>query len=317
MLLVVGDRATYHIDGERVPVEEIVVNTAKSWIKENLRHVDPDTHVKYQIELKHGSIALRDIFKRSKGILGANDTSAAVGYAPRTKTEENVFDLERFLNSKKFKKEFPETGEDVKVMGLRIEDNLQLTISMPFVDRFIDSESTYFRKKEEVLESVKEFLKEKGDFKNFQIYMNNLDTHGRGVAGLYLTVLGTSADGADCGQVGRGNRVDGLISLTRPAGSEAAAGKNPVSHVGKIYSVLSFRLSQKISEIPGVREAIVWLLSRIGVPINKPSVIDIQIISKDGLTSSILKEVEEVTEEEMENIQKLCKQLALGKIKVC
>jgi len=33
----------------------------------------------------------------------------------------------------------------------------------------------------------------------------------------------------DCAQVGRGNRVNGLISMNRPMGTEAAAGKNPVS----------------------------------------------------------------------------------------
>ena len=65
--------------------------------------------------------------------------------------------------------------------------------------------------------------------------------HDRGAGGMYLTVLGTSADGADGGQVGRGNRVNGLISLHRPMSTEAAAGKNPVSHVGKIYNLLAHR----------------------------------------------------------------------------
>ena len=75
--------------------------------------------MKYQVELKPGSAALTDIFKRKGEILGANDTSAAVGYAPLTPTENIVLETERFINSKSFKKKFPESGEDVKIMAFR------------------------------------------------------------------------------------------------------------------------------------------------------------------------------------------------------
>jgi S-adenosylmethionine synthetase len=317
MRFIVGDRATFFVGKERVPVEDIVINTAKKWFKKNLRFVDPEKHVEYQIELKQGSAALRDIFKRSKKILGANDTSAVVGYAPMTPLEKLVLGVERFLNSKKFKKEFPETGEDVKVMGLRKGKEIDLTIAMAFVDRFIDSEETYFKRKAEVLEELKNYLA-KTEFEKVNVYLNNLDRKGRGIAGLYLSVLGTCADSADCGQVGRGNRVDGLISLSRPAGSEAAAGKNPISHIGKIYAVLSFEIAREICKrLPEIDEAIVWLLSRIGEPINKPTIINVQLISKKELTKDILSEVEDAVEFKFDRIEKLCKDLALGKIKVC
>jgi S-adenosylmethionine synthetase len=46
-------------------------------------------------------------------------------------------EVEKFMNSKKFKKEFPESGEDVKVMGLRIRDELKLFIAMAFIGKFI------------------------------------------------------------------------------------------------------------------------------------------------------------------------------------
>lgn len=56
---------------------------------------------------------------------------------------------------------------------------------------------------------------------------------------LYLTVTGTSAEAGDDGEVGRGNRVNGLITLYRPMNMEAAAGKNPVTHVGKLYNIIT------------------------------------------------------------------------------
>ncbi|UCD27198.1 MAG: methionine adenosyltransferase, partial [Candidatus Bathyarchaeota archaeon] len=227
MLLIFGDRATFEVDGVSLPIKEMTIQTAKEWFKKNLRFVDPEKHVRYRVELQPGSSELTDIFKRKGMILGANDTSAAVGYAPMTRTEKIVLETERYVNSKDFKKRFPESGEDVKVMGFRRGTNLSITMAMALVDRFVESEKDYFRKKAELHEEINRFVKEKAGFENVKVDLNTLDVTGRGIDGVYLTVLGTSADSADSGQVGRGNRVNGVIPLNRPIGSEAAAGKNP------------------------------------------------------------------------------------------
>ncbi len=161
MLFVFGDRATSIINGTKIDVSQIAINTAKKWFKENMRFIDPDQHVKYQVELKQGSVGLTDIFRRKGKFLGANDTSAAVGYAPMTRTEKIVFGLEQFLNSKEFKQKFPESGEDIKVMGFRINNTLQLTVAMAFVDRFISSEQDYFDKKAKILEEINRFVSAK------------------------------------------------------------------------------------------------------------------------------------------------------------
>lgn len=319
MVLIIGDRATFVVGDIRIPVEEIAINTTKNWFKENLRFVDPEKHVKYQIELKQGSAALVDIFKRKGEVLGANDTSAAVGYAPMTETEKIVLKTENFLNSKEFKEEFPESGEDIKVMGLRTGNDLNLTIAMAFVDRFIDSEESYFKRKNEILEKLKEFAKTDGNFDKINLYMNTLDQKGRGIVGMYLTVLGTCADGADCGQVGRGNMVNGVIPLNRPTSSEAAAGKNPVAHSGKIYNVLTFRIADEIyKRVSGLKEVYVWLLSQIGRPINDPAIAAAQVVLEKGNSlSTIQKEIQEVINSELEKINKFCMDLAQGKISVC
>jgi len=317
MLLVFGDRATFEFQGEAIPLEEIVVKAAKDWFRENMRFVDPEEHVKYQVELKPGSPSLVDIFRREK--IGANDTSAAVGYAPMSKTEMAVLEVEKFINSPEFKKEFPETGEDVKVMGLRLCDRLELTIALAFVDRFVENETAYFRAKEAVLERVEEFVKDKFDFSEVKVNINVLDRPGRGLEGVYLTVLGTSADSGDSGQVGRGNRVNGVIPLNRPMCSEAAAGKNPVSHVGKIYNVLTHQMAKAIyDQVPGLREVYVWLLSQIGKPVDEPLVAASQAILEPGTK---LKEVEEqikdVMEAELDSIKDLVWKLARGEIPIC
>lgn len=319
MLLVFGDRATFRVGDETIPVEEIAISTAKEWIKENLRFVDPERHVNYQVELKHGAESLVDIFERKGKYLGANDTSAAVGFAPLTQTEKIVLETERFLNSKDFKRSFPDSGEDVKVMGLRKDRELFLTIAMPLVDRFVDDEETYFQRKEEMMEEVKRFVTSNFGMEKIHLFLNTLDKIGRGTAGLYLTVLGTSAEGGDCGQVGRGNTVKGIIPLNRPTSSEAAAGKNPVSHVGKIYNVLSYHIAQRIHEnVPGIREVYVWLLSQIGQPINKPMTTSAELILEPGTSiAEISPQANEIIESELDSIDKFCMDLAHGRIPIC
>ena len=317
MLLVFGDRATTAYEGEEIPIEELVVKAAKEWFRKNMRFVDPDEHVRYQVELKPGSPSLVDIFKREK--IGANDTSAAVGYAPMSRTETAVLEVERFLNSKAFKDEFPETGEDIKVMGLRLGNSLTLTISMAFVDRFVPDEASYFRAKEVIVERIHDFVREKFDFSDVKIELNVLDRPGRGLGGVYLTVLGTSADSGDSGQVGRGNRVNGVIPLNRPTCSEAAAGKNPVSHVGKIYNILTHRIADAIyRRVPGLKEVYVWLLSQIGRPVDDPLVAAAQVILEPGTRlAEVRGEIEEVIRSELGSIWKLTEMLARGDIPIC
>jgi S-adenosylmethionine synthetase len=319
MLLIFGDRATSKAGSVKIDVEGIAVNVAKEWFRRNMRFVDPEKHVKYQVELKQGSVGLVDIFKRKGKVLGANDTSAAVGYAPLTRTEKVVLKTEHFLNSKDFKQRFPESGEDVKVMGSRNNNSLNLTISMAFIDRFVKSEDDYFDMKEKILEEINRFVRVNTDFNEVGVQLNTLDRRGRGLGGVYVTVLGTSADSGDSGQVGRGNRVNGLISLNRPFCSEAAAGKNPVSHVGKIYNVLTFKASQRVhEEVPEVEEVYIWLLSKIGKPIDHPAVAAAQVIMKGNNSLEKVKhEIEEVLDYELENIDKFCMELAQGKIPIC
>jgi len=319
MLLIFGDRATFGANGKDIPVEEIAIKTAKKWLTENLRFVDPEEHMRYQVEIKHGSQGLTDIFKRETCMFGANDTSAAVGYAPLTRTENMVLTTERYVNSADFKKRFPAGGEDVKVMGYKNGNVLNLTVAMAFVDRFVDGEKDYMRKKADIQADIDAWANAKGDFDKVNVFVNTLDVEGRGVDGVYLSVLGTSADGADSGQVGRGNKVNGVISLNRPIGTEAAAGKNPVSHVGKIYNALTHQIARKIcSEVPEVAETCVWLLSQIGIAIDQPAIAAAQVVMNDGasLDKKVQARITEVIDVELANIKDFCEKLTYGKISV-
>jgi len=319
MLLILGDRATREADDITIPVEELAIQAAKDWIKSNLRFVDPDKHLRYKAELKPGSPELVDIFRRKGRVLGANDTSGAVGYAPMTRLERVILKTERYVNSPMFKKKFPEAGEDVKIMGLRKNNGLNMTISVAFVDQYIKDEADYFRKKSNILEDITMFVKTNVTFDEINVDLNTLDVKGRGVRGVYLTVLGTSAESADSGEVGRGNRVNGVIPLNRPTCSEAAAGKNPVSHVGKIYNLLTHKIANSVYEqVPGLEKVYIWLLSQIGKPIDQPAIAAAQVVLQSGSSiESTRKSIEEVIDSELSNIDKFTNDLAHGRILIC
>jgi S-adenosylmethionine synthetase len=320
MRLIFGDRATYRILDEEIDVEDIVIDTAESWFEKNIRNICV-YDIDYQIEIKQGSGNLQDIFDRKSGdYLGANDTSATVGFAPFSPLENVVKDLEVYLNSSDFKDDFPCSGEDVKIMGMRRGTDVDLTVAMAFVDKFVEDVSSYFDLKKEILSEAEQYCFDVVDnVFLYDIHLNSLDIPYRGKDGCYLTVTGTSAESGDSGQVGRGNNPVGIISLNRPMSSEAAAGKNPVSHVGKIYNVLSYHIANRIyNEINGLEEVYVWLLSRIGTPINEPLAVSVQYIENgDFHMKSAYSDVENIIVGEFDQLDVFCKRLYDDVINLC
>jgi len=319
MELVIGDRATVRAGGREIPVGEIAIEAAKGWFRRNLRFVNPERHIRYRVVLAPGSEELTDIFNRAGEVREANDTSAAVGYYPLSTTEQAVLGMERFLNGREFKERFPQTGEDVKVMGARNGKDLDLTIAMPLLARSVTSEQDYFAEKKRILAEMQGYAAPFSASERLTLHYNALDKPGRGLGGVYLSLLGTSAEDADSGQVGRGNRVNGLISMNRPMGTEAAAGKNPISHVGKIYNVLSHKMARDIYEsIEGIKEVYVFLLSRIGAPVDRPQVATAQLLLEKGRRiNEIAGKVEAIFEREFAAVNGLCSALARGEYPVC
>jgi S-adenosylmethionine synthetase len=279
MELIVGDRATFEVDGKKLPVEDTAVAAVDAWLAGHLPLVRP--HLRTRVALAPGSAELAGIFASTARDIVSNDTSGASGYAPLSPTEEIVLAVERFLNGATFKAGFPDTGQDVKVFGRREDDRLSLTVAMPLLAGATPSEPAYFRRKGEILAALAERFRDAPLSLDWRL--NNLDAPGRGSDGVYLTLTGTSAENADSGQVGRGNRANGLIAFARPTGGEATAGKNALAHAGKVYSVLSHRLAERIhAATPGLAEVYVHLAARIGEPVDHPW-IDVQVVPRAGV----------------------------------
>ena len=318
MRFVLGDRATTRYGDQSFLLDTLVGDSVEQWINENLPHVDPVRNLIVQNEIQPGSAELTGIFLREQVV--ANDTSAAVGYAPLTETERIVLATERWLNSPAMKQRYPVIGEDIKLMAVRNGNQLGLTTAIAFVDRHVSSLHDYFLQKETITEEIKQYVESQAvSIKSVDIQLNTLDDPELGKSGIYLTVSGTSAESGDSGQVGRGNNVRGLISLNRPVSNEAAAGKNPCSHVGKIYNLLSYEIANRIFEtVQGVEEVYVWLISQIGRPIDEPWLASASLKLKSGADfSDVEGKARHVIEAELANISAFCDRLIGDSASVC
>lgn len=317
--IIVAGRASTQAKKEgkviNIPAEEIGVNAIKEFLKENFRFLDPERHVKIRCKIKQGSVDLVKIFESKKAVPLANDTSFGVSFAPLTPTEKLVLETEKYLNSEKLKKELPEVGEDIKVMGLRERNKIKLTISVAMISNLIPDKSHYLNVKEEVCNRVKDFALRIVEM-DVDVRVNTGDNPRRGI--FYLTVTGTSAEQGDDGNPGRGNRVNGLITPCRPMSLEATAGKNPVNHVGKIYNVLAKIMAEKIyGEVKGIEEVYVRILSQIGKPINQPQTINIQVILEKGYSlANITADIKSIVDEEIANLPNLTDSIVKGKFEL-
>ena len=318
-ILIVG-RATTEIIREekskKVDVGSIVAEAVEGYIISNLRFLDPKKHLVIDYKIKPGTVDLVSVFETETDIPLANDTSFGCGFAPFSETEQLVYDSEHFLNSQELKKELPEVGEDIKVMGVRMEDNIRLTIAAAMISSLIPDLDHYLNVKEEVKEKILNLTHSIAE-REVLVDVNTGDQPERGV--VYLTVTGTSAEHGDDGQVGRGNRANGLITPYRPQSLEATAGKNPVNHTGKLLNVTANSIAKRIiKECDKISEVNVLILSQIGKPIDEPQLCNVQWIPSDKNLpkASVENDMESICNEELGKIPKLWKDYMEGKFEL-
>ena len=293
-----GGRATLHHKGIRIPIEDLVRRTSQTWIRDNIPELNPCRDIKAHCMLRGGSSELVSTFNLSNthNTRMANDTSCGVGYAPLSKLEQAVLAIEAHLNSSTYKHEHPEVGTDIKVMGTRRENRAMFSVACAMIGRHLISLEAYRSGTEDVKQTVEQITASMG-FDDISVSVNHADNFNTGE--VYLTVSGTSAEAGDDGETGRGNRANGLITPYRPMTMEAVAGKNPLTHVGKLYNVTANRIASTLVEtIPEIREAECFLVSRIGAPIDRPQFVDIRVRLGGTVT---LKHVQSAIDDLVEN----------------
>jgi S-adenosylmethionine synthetase len=221
----------------------------------------------------------------------ANDTSFAAVSLPRSPLERAVHAVETHLNADIYRRAVA-VGRDIKVMGARIGLEAQLTVAAPVMATAVDSRSDY----DDVVDAIRGTAIDVAS-EAFGGAVAVAVNQGDQDDSPYLTLTGTSAEAGDDGQVGRGNRFGGLITPYRPMSLEAAAGKNPASHVGKTYHAVGADIAERLMNELDVAESTIRLLSSIGHPVTSPQAVHIEIAGGPVDDVAVLKIVEDCFED--------------------
>ena len=303
-------RAAVGAGNNTLPIAELAVESGRAWLKSNMHALDADRHVEIFERIRPGSTDLQALFSASTGsVARANDTSIGVGYAPLSPLERLVLGVERRINQED-RRQNPAWGEDVKVMGLRRGDVVDLTVACAMIGRHLAHMDDYLAAKASITTLLHELAAEH-DFAEVNISVNAADTP----ESVYLTVTGTSAESGDDGEVGRGNRINGLITPCRPMSLEAAAGKNPVSHVGKIYNAVARQIAELLAQSPAIVRAECLMVSKIGSPVTEPAIVQIKLAAADASPAeSYAEEANDITADCLRGIPSLVEDFVAGTI---
>ncbi|MDD1772516.1 MAG: methionine adenosyltransferase [Methanomassiliicoccales archaeon] len=322
--LLLSGRAITQVNGERLPFSTTAIAAAKEYLS-RFPNLDVENDVIVDCKIGKGSFDLIKNFEALKDqckmdgngnhCLLANDTSFGCSFAPYSQTELVCLETERYINGA-MKKKLKETGEDVKVMCSRRGDEMSMTIACAMVDRYIPDPDHYASVIEEMKERVLDNATKYTDYE-ISLAINHADNPATG--NFYLTVTGLSAENGDDGSVGRGNRMNGLITPYRTMSMEASAGKNPITHVGKMYNILANWIANDIVKKSNgnILEADVRILSQIGRPISDPETCSVQLFMAPGADfNKWQKEAYAISDEWLENIGKVTEKVVKGQVTV-
>ena len=146
-ILLVG-RATKQYEADdgteyTLPVDSVALSAARDYLAETVPELEFGTDVVVDVRLGEGSGDLQTVFgEDGAAVPMANDTSFGVGHAPLTETERIVLETEEYLNGP-YADDNPELGPDVKIMGKREGDHIDLTVAAAMIDRYLDGMAAY------------------------------------------------------------------------------------------------------------------------------------------------------------------------------
>ena len=301
MRIILGGQATKNFGGAIIPVNDLGTLAVKKWFSSYFPRLCDGLDFTTACEIRPGSADLVDVYSRGiRGPAFCGDSSIGVGYSPLTPTESLVLSVDHALLD--LRHECPEIGLDTKIMAVRTGKHCELIIACAFVDQYIRDIDDYAAKKKRLQENLTGLIKT--NLHISKITVNSADDFAK--RSVYITTSGTSAECGDAGQVGRGNRLNGLITPCRPMTMEAFAGKNHATHTGVIYQTSAAKIASAVSgRRKDVTNCECFLVCKIGNPITEPTAIHLRVQSDDRRLvheTSFIKDAREIVSWELKNL---------------
>ncbi|MCJ8174440.1 methionine adenosyltransferase [Clostridium botulinum] len=311
--IIFAGKAARTFAGKDIPLFEILHRAAADVLSEVLTGFNPEKHMEIVDEIidhqgagrkncRYRPITLENLVDLDDTNLVSNDCNLLSSHAPLSRLEQMVLFTERYINGAEFKKRNPDTGWDVKLLGSRHGENFKLIINMPSLGSCIESLDHYLERKNILSNEILNFIVETLNITP-ELIVNPQDKNGH----LYLTSLGSAGDTGDFGVVGRGNRLNGLITPMRAMSIEAPAGKNPLDHTGKLYGVFSQRLAYELYEVVN-KPVEVHIFTSKEAKLNNPDEVSVRIQDWDENEQS-RNEVTKIIEGSLNNMKEITKDL--------
>jgi S-adenosylmethionine synthetase len=308
--VLVNGRAAPQCGGETIPVREIVEAEVRAFFAERLPEVLDHLDIAFNITsnsspgavLTGGGVPERARWfnprsiddLRERRVRLSNDTSLGTGWAPENPFEAFVRELvDHFSGVSDFTRARVWCGSDVKAMGYWDGRHADIVLCVPQKSRHVASRAEYIGNAEIVLAECRRLagIRLPGADAVFRLNARDVPEQDE----VYLTYTGSSIESGDEGVVGRGNRVNGLITPLRPMNLEGASGKNPVYHVGKLYNIAALRLAQRLYETTG-EYAEVHLVSATGQRLDQPWRVLVRLAAQDVAIDKVQAVVTEALE---------------------
>jgi S-adenosylmethionine synthetase len=302
--MILAGRASLAAGDGRDVIQEIAEAATREAIAA-VRHLDP-RRVETEARTRPGAEELREVF--GSATPRANDTSFGVGFAPLSRVEELALEIERRLLAQTRERASSPIGEDIKLMLVREQSSLRLTVATAMLADFVEDRAAYDEAVDQVRVMATQAARE-ADFESLHVDVNAADRPGGAV---YLTLSGTSAECGDDGQVGRGNRLCGSITPMRPMTMEAYAGKNPCTHVGKLLSITARAIARDCAALDTVRSAECMLVSQIGAPVSRARAAGVRLDAPESARQALRDEITSIAEAHMAALPELWREIVAG-----
>jgi S-adenosylmethionine synthetase len=322
--VLLNGRASTRFGNAEIPVYELLIDASREFLASRLPNVDPIRHIEFHKNLSTRSSpgrteedsaakGTRKYWFEPRGLddlselrrLAANDTSLGSAYAPLSSVERLVLELEAELTDQITCRNRLWLGSDIKIMASRKDDMVDLTICVPQIANNVTDLLTYKDNVDKVRRIIEDTCYKKVNINPRSISINTRDNYE--LCELYLTATGSSIESGDEGFVGRGNRFNGIISVTHPYSMEGFAGKNPVYHAGLLYNAAADTIARRINAETGARVE-VYLISQSGRDLNNPWQTVVRVSN-----GTDRKKIQDIVNFELSNFVELTRKIISGK----
>ena len=227
----------------------------------------------------------------------ASDTSVCVAQGNMSLLEELALKLEQSLYNYKDNNlpipKYKELGSDIKFMLVRVEKEISVHICIPVLRKAYNNNEEYDiiinRYKEILNKQAKEIIGDKDYNYKILVNENSSNTYDR-----YTLILGSCIECGEEGVVGRGNDINGIISVYRENTKEAEAGKNPSYHTGKVIAHIIKKISSRIYKELNIKNTIVAIQKNKNELLN-PYLLEVSIEKKN---KNIEEQIDKIIKEE-------------------